>query len=75
MGVLRGQQEGGGGQLLWPVMATEGASQSDFVPVTTGDLLGCLFGHERLGPQRLHHPTLGRFDFGAVAYRYGCHTL
>ena len=54
---LRGQQvEGGGGQLLllWPVMATEGASQSDFVPVTTGDPCGCPVG-QGLAP---HQPTL-----------------
>lgn len=53
---LRGQQEGGGGQLLllWPVMATEGASQSDFVPVTTGDPRGCPVG-QGLAP---HQPTL-----------------
>ena len=64
MGVLRGQQEGGGGQLLWPVMATEGASQSDFVPVTTGDPCGCPVG-QGLAP---HQPTLsGLLQLAAAA--------
>ena len=63
---LRGQQEGGGGQLLllWPVMATEGASQSDFVPVTTGDPCGCPVG-QGLAP---HQPTLsGLHQLAAAA--------
>ena len=70
---LRGQQEGGGGQLLllWPVMATEGASQSDFVPVTTGDPCGCPVG-QGLAP---HQPTLSVSLLWAPSSAAGRHIL
>ena len=70
---------GGGSWTPWPTsrrwgrptfvalaraIATEGASQSDFVPVTTGDLCGCPVG-QGLAP---HQPTLsGLLQLAAAA--------